>query len=189
MKAELQNKLAEKYPVFFEYLKEHRKMIMPMQFGIECGDGWYFLIDNLMSTIQNHIDGINSQTQFKSKFWRWFFRFSGIVDKNICRFKWSRKLYIRFRSKMNEKLERELVPQISVDVMQIKEKFSGLRFYINGGDDAIYGMISLAENMSYGICESCSSTIEVGTTTGWLRTLCKTCATKENVIDRWNVHL
>lgn len=36
-------------------LKERKGRIMPIQFGFECHDGWYYLIDNLMGSIQKHI--------------------------------------------------------------------------------------------------------------------------------------
>jgi hypothetical protein len=36
---------------------------------------------------------------------------------------------------------------------QIKEKFGGLRTYAFGGNDLINGAISMAESMSYSICE------------------------------------
>jgi hypothetical protein len=65
------------------------------------------------------------------------------------------------------------IPQ--VEAVQVKEKFAGLRFYINGGDDDIYGAISLAEHMSYNICEVCGSTKDIGCTQGWLMTICKSC--------------
>ena len=62
---------------------------------------------------------------------------------------------------------------------QVKEKFGGLRFYIDGGNDDIQGMVSLAEHMSYAICEMCGSTENVGTTAGWITTVCKACLDKD----------
>lgn len=44
---------------------------------------------------------------------------------------------------------------IQLTVLQCKEKFGGLRFYFMGGDDYTGGMIHLAENMSYKICQGC----------------------------------
>ena len=58
-----------------------------------------------------------------------------------------------------------------VVAVQIKEKFGTLRFYTNGGDEQIYGMIRMAESMSAVTCEECGAP---GTTRsgGWVRTLC-----------------
>ena len=68
---------------------------------------------------------------------------------------------------------------------QVKEKFGGLRFYYEGGDSLIGGMVWLAESMSEHICESCGSIEHIGHTTGWIRTVCKKCAIKENLMNRW----
>jgi virulence-associated protein VapD len=69
--------------------------------------------------------------------------------------------------------EDKKVQQVVAD--QVKEKFGGLRFYHSGGDTYIEGMISLAESMSYNICEFCGSTENVGQTIGWYYTICKEC--------------
>lgn len=57
---------------------------------------------------------------------------------------------------------------------QIKEKFGGLRVYHSGGDDFVYGLVSMAESMSYCTCESCGNKGEVNKQ-GWIRTLCENC--------------
>lgn len=69
------------------------------------------------------------------------------------------------------------IPQL--EAIQVKEKFGGLRFYYNGGDEEISGMIEMAENMSYHICESCGSTKNIKQTEGWIYTLCGDCLKKE----------
>lgn len=43
-------------------------------------------------------------------------------------------------------------------VTQVKQKFCGLRFYIEGTkDERILGMIEMAEGFSYYLCESCGA--------------------------------
>jgi hypothetical protein len=56
---------------------------------------------------------------------------------------------------------------------QVKEKFGGLRFYYNGGDDHISGMVRMAESWAAHTCEECGAlgTMRHG---GWIRTLCDT---------------
>jgi len=58
-----------------------------------------------------------------------------------------------------------------VKVQQVKEKFGGLRFYCQGGDAQVQGMISMAESIASRTCETCG---DIGTrrTGGWVRTLC-----------------
>ena len=42
---------------------------------------------------------------------------------------------------------------------QVKEKFGGLRFYIYGGDNEVYNIISKAEKKSYSICSATGNSI------------------------------
>jgi len=61
----------------------------------------------------------------------------------------------------------------------VKEKFGGLRFYTEGSNIRQCGMISLAENMSFSICENCGSTNEVKIIEkGYIQSLCPECAIK-----------
>jgi hypothetical protein len=65
--------------------------------------------------------------------------------------------------------ESEVVPQVIVE--QIKEKFGGLRFYYQGGDDEISGMVRMAEAWADIACEECGG-IGKRRGGGWVRTLC-----------------
>jgi hypothetical protein len=60
------------------------------------------------------------------------------------------------------------------EACQIKEKFGGLRFYINEGSNEIYDRITEAEGKSYSICEHCGSPGEIRKDLRWIRTLCDT---------------
>lgn len=62
-----------------------------------------------------------------------------------------------------------------VVAMQVKEKFGTLRFYYSGGDQYIDGMVAFAENLSANTCEFCGTMENVGTTQGWISTICKDC--------------
>jgi len=57
-------------------------------------------------------------------------------------------------------------------VCQVKEKFGGLRFYINEGSEEIHNRISNAEKLSYEICELCGQKGELRTKIRWFTTLC-----------------
>jgi hypothetical protein len=59
-------------------------------------------------------------------------------------------------------------------VGQVKEKFGGLRFYGMGGDDFTSGAISMAESMSFKICETCGAPGRP-TNDGWITTTCDGC--------------
>ncbi len=68
MKPELQNKLQEKYPDILPGMwGDPRKT--GMAFGIECGDGWYDILDELMGKIKEvDPEGKTAATQIKEKF-------------------------------------------------------------------------------------------------------------------------
>lgn len=61
------------------------------------------------------------------------------------------------------------VPQVVVE--QIKEKFGGLRFYYQGGDDHIQGMVRMAEVWAHHSCEECGKPGQQRRG-GWVKTLC-----------------
>ena len=65
--------------------------------------------------------------------------------------------------------QSEVVAQVTVN--QIKEKFGGLRFYYSGGDDAIDGMVRMAESWAAHSCETCGSPGK-SRSGGWIKTLC-----------------
>lgn len=132
MKDELEKKLFEKYPKIFGQ-KDLSPQETAMCWGIECGNGWYMLLDTLCSQLQFDTDHNNREDRY---------------------------------------------PQVVA--VQVKEKFGGLRFYTNGHNDAQGGAISLAESLSYHICENCGSTDDVQQTKGgWIQSLCVKCRTKD----------
>ena len=141
MKEELVNKLHQTYPLLF-----------PRKTWPECGDGWFNLINTLCHNIQSHID--NSKRRYD-----WAIEHNRKLAEDP-----SYAAFDREPRKVNE-------PAAQVEVQQIKEKFGGLRFYVNHGDDVVYGMTHFSENLSYQLCEECGNqgTRREG---GWIRTLC-----------------
>ena len=106
------------------------KVFYPFEgFGIECGDGWYDLLDKLCTEIEKHLD---KNPESKDDF----------------------------------------------SISQIKDKFGGLRFYHNGGDEETERLIDNAEKKSYKICESCGLPAKQYSPYGWVVTLCKECKNK-----------
>lgn len=66
---------------------------------------------------------------------------------------------------------RETVKVPQVVASQVKEKFGGLRFYYDGGDDYISGLASMAESMSEVTCEECGAPGQQRGG-GWIYTAC-----------------
>jgi hypothetical protein len=58
-------------------------------------------------------------------------------------------------------------------ICQVKEKFGGLRFYINSAPEEVHGFIRAAESKSYEICEKCGEPGELRTDISWYSTLCE----------------
>jgi hypothetical protein len=142
MKTELDTQLVEKYPLIFrDRYGDMRETAMC--WGIDTGDGWYQILDSLCGQIQHHID------------WS--------VQRRDWDLKWNKE---------NPDKEREVrnpVPQVVA--LQIKEKFGGLRFYYNGGDDYINGLVNMAESWAANTCETCGSVGKIRGM-GWLYTAC-----------------
>jgi hypothetical protein len=55
---------------------------------------------------------------------------------------------------------------------QIKEKYGGLRVYFSGGNQYIEGLVSMAEAMSYKVCDVCGNKGEANKQ-GWISTRCE----------------
>ena len=68
----------------------------------------------------------------------------------------------------------EYKPQ-QVTCSQMKEKFGGLRFYTNGHDQVVEGMINMAEHLCDYTCQDCGSEEDLGITSGWITVLCRKC--------------
>jgi hypothetical protein len=70
-------------------------------------------------------------------------------------------------------------PEDIINITQIKEKFGGLRFYVDKYPKELEDMIINAESMSYYVCERCGTRENVGLTVGgWYRTICLDCLQK-----------
>ena len=70
------------------------------------------------------------------------------------------------------------VPEDEIEVLQVKEKFAGLRFYVSGASEKANRIISLYETYSYHICEHCGEfwTAKERVSHGWYKTLDDKCA-------------
>ena len=192
MREELDKKLCETYP---KMMVDRNKPMTEtcMCWGFECGDGWYDLLNHLMSGIQHHIDWKQKQrsaaiahnqaiidAQRQPPNWT---KFNEVYPTNNSWTEELRKSIINHTATLRE-VPNEC-PQVVLN--QVKEKFGTLRFYYTGGDDYISGMVTLAESLSGTICEGCGSSAktywpksENGGIGGWVRTLCQSCESKRN---------
>jgi len=64
-------------------------------------------------------------------------------------------------------------------LLQVKEKWGGLRFYIDYGNSEVFRLIEEAEKESYFICEDCGNNeTAAARNDGWIRTLCNDCESR-----------
>lgn len=125
-----------------EHLHRRYDRFFPGNVAIECDDGWYGIIDTVMSCMFAHVI-----SREKSQVW---------ANKQID---------------MGE-LDVSVPPLVDpISIVQIKEKFGSLRIVYRGGDEAVAGIALMAEAMSEITCELCgnSGKMRYGR---WLKTLC-----------------
>jgi hypothetical protein len=161
MKKKLDNALCAKYPKIF--VERNLSMMETCMCWGFPGDGWYHLIDGLCALIQHRIDYVNKAAD-EAEAHNLAIAEGRLEDLS----EWARQ----------DPYPRTVPERIyQVVATQVKEKYGGLRFYYNGGDDTIHHWVSFAEFMSERTCETCGKPGEVYTD-GWHLTLCKTHAKK-----------
>jgi hypothetical protein len=162
MSPEHDQKLCNDFPEIFK--DRHGGMrTTAMCWGFECGDGWYniirFLCIKLMQDYNRTKDSYEHykemvETEDKSQWHRW--QIENYTEEKLATKK--------------QELDNTTIP-IAV---QVKEKFGGLRFYVNRATDKQHDMISFTESLSHYVCEECGTMKDVHCyDMGWIRTLCR----------------
>lgn len=169
MNNELQQKLFDKYPRLFK----QRKLSMSetaMCWGIDCGPGWYDLLDQLCGWINWHMEK-NAHTfpqveftQVKEKFGqlRVYYETRPIPKKVYDKFK---KKYCTY------------LPDTYDEYM--KDLSDGC------GHHELEGAISFAETLSGTICEDCGKPGTLDSRYNWYSTLCPKCDKKLKFKHSW----
>jgi hypothetical protein len=156
MKRELDEALCAKYPLIFKDRNADMRTTA-MCWGLECGDGWYNIIDVLCGLLTS------DYRQAKS-------RYDHLVEVGAGGILYGTKTVTQEAiDDAKVKLDEETL-KVPVAV-QVKEKFGGLRFYVQAATDKHYQYISFAESMSYRTCEQCGAPGK-RYTDGWHQTLC-----------------
>jgi len=195
---DLDKKLCEKYPEIFTMITNpgvppHLPISL---FSFECSDGWYNIIDRLCANIKAHVDNHNHNVESNIKHkkirdaalngdWSIFNKdYERLYPSSLIN---NSKYWNEEKAKEHrEQMMRELIGDIpdwrknleyikSPVAVQVKEKFGTLRFYYDGGDRYIDGLVNMAESMSAVTCEVCGNPGKIRTG-GWVRTLCDTHA-------------
>jgi hypothetical protein len=154
MDQELQDKLFEKYPQLFSN-RTKSPMESCMSWGCEVGNGWYELLSSLCWRISQHEKNIEDHKKYLAR-----------QNKDI-------------QQDFGTKIEGDEPEYYPVKFDQIKEKYGGLRVYFSGGDDYVEGVVGMAEEYSYKVCEVCGNSGKPNKG-GWITTLCDSCRNKSN---------
>ena len=156
MRKKLDEALCAKYPLIFKDRNENMQHTA-MCWGFSHGDGWYNIIDVLCGLLTS------DYRQAKS-------RYDNLMETGVGNVLYGTKTVTQEAlDEAKAKLDEETL-KVPVAV-QVKEKFGGLRFYVNGATDKHWNYISVAESMSYRTCEECGNPGKTYTD-GWHRTLC-----------------
>lgn len=158
-------KMAEKFPRYFGEDKRYG--------GFAIGEGWYPIVEALVGQIDHY-------TKWRRNMRAYDLRKLRAKNKGL-------DAMIKFMAgkgtlgptdwdieRAGQAMEEDfrITPKVEwIRVQQIKEKFGGLRFYYDGGDDAIYGMVEMAEAWAHRSCETCGN-VGKQRNGGWIRTLC-----------------
>ena len=166
----------KKYDEFVAQLhEEHPHMFSRPYGGVAIGEGWWHIISSLCNNIESHVKhrrynrardllkvrakrkGLDALIKFHQG--KREFASEWQIDQ-------AQEDFERDELHVTDKVER-------VTVAQIKEKFGGLRFYYDGGDEYVSGLVTMAESWAARTCETCG---EKGKqrSGGWIRTLCDT---------------
>lgn len=133
-----------------------------MCFGFECANGWFPLVLSILAIARNKLKNDRLRNDFLVK------------------------------SNNDVEAKRYCLEPGNFEVVQVKEKFGTLRFYFQGGDNEIEGIIRQADNYSQYICEKCGNLGILRKDHGWYVTLCDLCYTdrdREIPLSTWDKYI
>lgn len=174
--------LMQKYPNLF-YKKEDGSLECPC--GAWVPEGWEMIVEELCDAITRYTKYTvrHSKRITNKMYYVWIsitytlnwlhLKFIKLFPK-YNKWEYNKPLYSfidKFRQRSYKCVNYDKVYPPAVKINQIKEKFSGLRFYYSGGDKQVAGMVLFAE---YLCDKTCEKTGELGvkcTNGGWYATL------------------
>jgi hypothetical protein len=162
---EFKTHMAEKYPRYFGEEERYG--------GFAIGEGWYPIIEALIGNIDHYTKWRRNmrandlrKQRAKDKGMEALIQYM-VGKKGRLPSDWDIE-----RAEAAMENDIDITPKFDwIKVEQIKEKFGGLRFYYQGGDERISGLVDMAETWAGHTCETCGNKGE-RRTGGWIRTLC-----------------
>lgn len=168
MESELE-KLYKKYPKLLNQNRENGREPFDL-YGLEVGEGWADILDIVFYSINHYNENPPDAPS----------PFNGIkIRIHNFIFPVMRKMPDRVKSLIGKILQTKYHKSenhVKITIGQVKEKFGGLRIYVNNPTQYIRGVISYAESLSTRTCEICGSNANVTQNTkGWIKSWCNKC--------------
>lgn len=159
MQERLQKYLYKKHPELFKNESKSMKETC-MCWGCSCGDGWFFLLDNLCSAITRHIDHRNNLIEY--------------YDENkLTRPDWA-----------NEKVEQVVFDQVKEKFGSLRIYYTGgddkVQSMVDFAERLSQFICEDCGKFDYSIGR---------TTRGWIRSLCKECVDKDKEWEQIDTEL
>ena len=147
--------LVKKYP----YLFSTNEMEPIFLFGIECGLGWYDILERTFRCITSrYVSAVRRLEEYKHVL---EYKIKENPSANYD------DLSVIHKMENTIKEEYEMLPVFE----QIKSKFAELRIYGSNVTPYVQGVLDMAEEMSRMTCESCGERGNVYSN-GWITVLC-----------------
>ena len=172
MNKEIQDKIFAKYPDIF------RQKGLPMTescmcWGLEHGQGWSKIIDNLCGVLQEHRETCSRWVRKKKTLWNYL----GLKRREYTDFKFPKVEFSQVKEKMGTlRVYFDIIQDkyTDIDKAHYDEIYQTFRNEING-------MIALAEYISSVTCEGCGADGQLSVTPlGWYKTVCEKCAVEKD---------
>ena len=159
--------LFKKYPDLF-YTDEEGELLPQMErCWNDCPKGWETLVDNLFGAIVDYTKNTSRSVKnpdrklmyFMSKLWN---KLRLRIDRCCDTYRTPNNIFYKKVRQLTTKITSYFYTQklyisknpAAVKISQYKEKFGSLRIYIDGGDEAVEGMIRFAEYLSQKTCQN-----------------------------------
>jgi hypothetical protein len=157
-------KMAEKFPRYFGEGKRYG--------GFAIGEGWYPIIEALVGQIDHYTKWRRNMRANELRKLRAKNKGMDALIKFMAGKKHTPSEWDIERAERAMETDIQVTPKVHwIHVEQIKEKFGGLRFYYQGSDGVVSGMVTMAEEWASHTCETCGNHGK-RRSGGWIRTLC-----------------
>jgi len=121
--------------------------------GFQCQNGWFNLIWQLSSLLTQEMEGLRASD--RNPFLVEIKKPSGYLDT------------------------MEVLPK----VLEVKERHGGLKYILENGSEDMYGLVEMAEQASYYICEVDGEEGKLSVRGNIMKTLCPSCQKRLNFKD------